>query len=299
MLKSPLRYPGGKQKAIAQIARYLPPQFREFREPFVGGGSVFLHVHQRHPEVSCWINDLNPELYHFWSQVKTNLPQLVEQVWQVKRQTTDGRALFTQLAAIDPRTLSSLERAVRFFVLNRITFSGTIESGGYSAAAFQSRFTDSAIQRLADLKESLVETTVTHSDYSDLLQQPGEQVFIFLDPPYLSKTRSKLYGRKGDLHTGFDHDRFAERMAQCPHQWLITYDDCDQVRQNFAFAQIYEWELQYGMNNYRQANAEKGKELFITNYAVEWQKTVRTIEDDALDMGSDGLILDPSKTKPV
>lgn len=34
MLKSPLRYPGGKQKAIPQIAHYLPPKFKEFREPF-------------------------------------------------------------------------------------------------------------------------------------------------------------------------------------------------------------------------------------------------------------------------
>ena len=46
MLKSPLRYPGGKQKAISQIAHYLPPKFKEFREPFVGGGSIFFYVLQ-------------------------------------------------------------------------------------------------------------------------------------------------------------------------------------------------------------------------------------------------------------
>ncbi|BAZ03326.1 D12 class N6 adenine-specific DNA methyltransferase (plasmid) [Tolypothrix tenuis PCC 7101] len=269
MLKSPLRYPGGKQKAIPQIAHYLPPKFKEFREPFVGGGSVFFHVSQKYPSMPCWVNDLNSELYYFWLMVKTNQRELVESVWKVKKQTTDGRALFKSLAAAPPSTMSPLERAVRFFVLNRITFSGTIESGGYSDASFKGRFTDSSIERLAALDGCFVNTRVTNFDYSVLLTEPGEDVFIFLDPPYLSKTQSKLYGKKGDLHTCFDHSHFAKLMSECSHKWLITYDDCEQVRHHFSFAYIYEWELQYGMNNYKQQKAEKGKELFITNYPVE------------------------------
>lgn len=217
-------------------------------------------------------------MYCFWWQVKTNLPELVEQVWNVKRQATDGRALFESLAAADTSTMTSLERAVRFFVLNRITFSGTIESGGYSNASFKGRFTESSIERLSVLSNCLTETRVTNFDYSLLLQEPGEDVFIFLDPPYLSKTQSKLYGKKGNLHTCFDHERFAELMSQCQHKWLITYDDCEEVRDNFSFAHIYEWELQYGMNNYMQGKAEKGKELFIANYPVESCKELPLIE---------------------
>lgn len=269
MPKSPLRYPGGKQKAIPQIARYLPQQFQEFREPFVGGGSVLCHILQQEPQRACWINDLNPELYAFWLQVKTNLPELVDRVRQIKQTATNGRALFDRLAAVDSSSLSPIDRAVRFFVLNRITFSGTIESGGYSQASFQGRFTESSIQRLSDLRDWLEQTRITNLDYSVLLQAPGEDVFIFLDPPYLSKTHSKLYGRKGDLHTCFDHQRFARLMLDCRHKWLITYDDCEEVRENFAFAHVYEWELQYGMNNYMQGKAEKGKELFISNYAID------------------------------
>jgi DNA adenine methylase len=269
MSRSPLRYPGGKQKAISKIAPYLPPSFQEFREPFVGGGAVLFYVLQQHPSLSCWINDLNPELYCFWVQVKTNLAALVEQVWQVKRSSQDGRALFEDLVSVNTTKLTPLERAVRFFVLNRITFSGTIESGGYSQASFESRFTDSSIHRLEHLEGCLEHTRITNADYSLLLQEPGEEVLIFLDPPYLSKTHSKLYGRKGQLHTGFDHQRFAKLMSACPHRWLITYDDCQEVRENFDFAHIYPWELQYGMNNYRQDRAEKGRELMITNYPVD------------------------------
>lgn len=234
----------------------------------MGGGSVLFYILQQNPTLPCWINDLNPELYHFWLQVKTELPTLVQQVEQIRQESRDGRALFDRLATADTSRMSPTERAVRFFVLNRITFSGTIESGGYSNASFEGRFTASSIQRLANLKGWLDHTQITNLDYSVLLQAPGEEVLIFLDPPYLSKTHSKLYGRKGDLHTCFDHDRFAQLMSQCSHRWLITYDDCEAVRHNFAFAHIYEWELQYGMNNYMQGRAEKGKELLISNYPV-------------------------------
>ena len=55
-------------------------------------------------------------------------------------------------------------------------------------------------------------------------------------------------------------------MKTCKHSWLITYDDSPEIRNNFKFAHIHEWELQYGMNNYKQGKAEKGKELFIYNY---------------------------------
>jgi DNA adenine methylase len=193
----------------------------------------------------------------------------VEQVWQVKKSETCGRELFNQLAKADTAKMTSLERATRFFVLNRISFSGTIESGGYSEASFLGRFTDSSIDRLAALDQSLVNTKITNLDYGQLLEEPGENVFIFLDPPYLANSQSRLYGKKGDLHTFFDHNRFAKLMQDCSHQWLITYDDCEQVRENFAFAFIYEWELQYGMNNYKQKQAKKGNELFITNYPID------------------------------
>ena len=68
------------------------------------------------------------------------------------------------------------------------------------------------------------------------------------------------------MHENFDHVEFAEEMKKCRHSWLITYDDSPEIRQNFQFAFIHRWELQYGMNNYRQGRAEKGAELFISNY---------------------------------
>lgn len=263
MIKSPLRYPGGKSRALPQIIERLPEKFSEFREPFVGGGSVFIYLKQKYPDLKIWINDLNTELYLFWKFAQSDLSKLVEEIRRVKRTCTEGKVLFQELTTVDVGEISEFDRAVRFFVLNRITFSGTVESGGFSREAFLTRFTDSSIDRLEKLENILKDIKITNLDYSELLEAEGKNIFIFLDPPYFIATKSRLYGKDGNLHTGFDHELFAERMKACPHQWLITYDNSPRIRENFAFAEIYDWELQYGMNNYKQKNSAKGKELFI------------------------------------
>ncbi|MEH2150945.1 DNA adenine methylase [Nostoc sp.] len=289
MIKSPLRYPGGKSKAINQIVEYLPESFSEFREPFVGGGSVFIYLKQKFPDIKIWINDLNRELFLFWKIAQSDLAQLVKEIRHIKFKYTDGKLLFTELTSVDVNKLSDIERAIRFFVLNRITFSGTVESGGFSQEAFHKRFTYSSIERLEKLENILSKNVqITNLDYSYLLKPEGENVFLFLDPPYFSATKSKLYGKDGDLHTSFEHQRVAELLQQCHHRWLITYDDSLHIRENFQWANISEWELQYGMNNYKQSVAAKGKELFITNYEVklylEKKSQVQNLANPALQL---------------
>jgi DNA adenine methylase len=268
LIKSPLRYPGGKSKAIPQIINYLPEHFTEYREPFVGGGSLFIYLKQKNPQLECWINDLNVDLYNFWLLAKEENQKLCDETWKLKQKHSDGRKLFEFLTKQNVEELSKLERAVRFFVLNRITFSGTIEAGGYSQKAFESRFTDSSLERLVPLEGLLENVRITNCDYRQVLTPSEQKVFTFFDPPYLSATKSKLYGKKGALHTAFSHEEFADSLQKYQHNWLVTYDDSEDIRKNFPFATIYEWELQYGMNNYKQAKAAKGKELFISNYPV-------------------------------
>jgi len=101
------------------------------------------------------------------------------------------------------------------------------------------------------------------------VQKEGENVFIFLDPPYYSATKSALYGKNGNLHKVFDHERFAENMKNCQHKWLITYDDSEYIRKLFSFANIVPWNLTYGMRNVTDSSDQNGKELFISNYLTQ------------------------------
>lgn len=249
----------------------MPKNFAEFREPFVGGGSVFIYLKQQYPELKIWINDLNPELFFFWKTAQSNLTQLVQEIFEIKSKYSDGKKLFKELTEVSVDELSEIERAIRFFVLNRITFSGTVESGGFSQQAFYKRFTISSIERLEKLEYVLSDVKITNLDYSNLLQDCNKNTLLFLDPPYFTATKSRLYGKRGGLHISFDHKRFSNEIRNCCGNWLITYDNCLEIRDNFSFANIQEWEVQYGMNNYKQVNAPKGKELFISNYEINYK----------------------------
>jgi DNA adenine methylase len=107
-------------------------------------------------------------------------------------------------------------------------------------------------------------TQITSVDFEEVIQAPGKDVFLFLDPPYFTAT--KLYGRGGSLHE-FDHQRLANTLKKTNHRFLVTYDDCPEIRRLFEWANIRNWQLQYGMNNCNLERESKvGSELFISNY---------------------------------
>ena len=270
MIRSPLRYPGGKSRAIERIVALVPP-FKEYREPFVGGASIFISLRQRFPEKKFWINDKYTELINFWRKSQTDSETVLKQVRFWKNDISEGRRLFYFLRE-NQENFSEIEKAAAFFVLNRITFSGTTEAGGFSVQAFEKRFTDSSIERLAQISPLLKDVEITDLDYEEVVLRRGENVFLFLDPPYFSTTNSALYGKNGNLHKTFDHERFAVTMKKCPHRWLLTYDDSSFVRQLFSFAKITNWNLMYGMRNQTSTSNQKGNELFISNYAVNFNR---------------------------
>ena len=145
--------------------------------------------------LKIWINDLNSELFLFWKVAQSDLQKMVEEIFYIKNSCFDGKKLFKELTSVVVDELSDLERAVRFFVLNRITFSGTVESGGFSNQAFNKRFTVSSIERLEKLDYILTDVKITNLDYSHLLKDKSKDIFLFLDPPYFTATKSKLYGK--------------------------------------------------------------------------------------------------------
>lgn len=256
LIKSPLRYPGGKSKALAKILENLPLGFNEeweYREPFVGGGSLFIYLAQTYPNLKIWINDLNPEVYAFWFAVKNNPSELLRLINSLKDDyKNNGRELKDYLISTSNKDL--IFRGARFFILNRITFSGTIESGGYSESAFRDRFTESSILRLKLLDGLMGNIKVTNLNYAPLLKY-SERVFMYLDPPYLSA--KNLYGKNGSLHNNFNHVKLRDYLSVCKNNFLMTYDDSLEIRELYKDFNIKEFYLTYSM---RQG---KGRELFI------------------------------------
>lgn len=280
MIKSPLRYPGGKSRAVKLITSLIT-SFDEYREPFVGGGSVYIKLKQLFPVRKYWINDIYQGLYYFWFECQKDVTTVINRVRYFKDKFQTGKELYKYL--IDNiAEFDTLDKAAAFFVFNRITFSGTSESGGYSEQSFTGRFTESSIQRLVKFGEVIQNTNITNLDYQNVIEIQGNNVFIFLDPPYYSASKSSLYGKNGNLHKGFDHARFAETMKKCKHKFLITYDDSEYIRNLFSFARIIPWELTYGMRNIKEESNQIGKELFISNYLDEIPSCLKNINQTTI-----------------
>jgi len=278
MVRSPLRYPGGKSRVVKFLARFVPKDFKEFREPMFGGGSLTLYLAQLYPNRRYIGGDVNEDVYCFWKTLKEDSETLIREVVKIKERFRNGRELFNTLLKRRNEERNCLQRAVEFFVLNRITFSGTVDSGGYSEQAFRKRFTTSSVERLRKVAPILKRIEFFHGDYSHLLRMEGEDVVIYLDPPYFANKDSRLYGKRGDLHACFDHFRLRKEVEKTQHKVLITYDDNELIRELYKDFYILEWTQNYGMSSFTGRN-KRGRELLIANFPLK-SKTLVVLSSD-------------------
>jgi DNA adenine methylase len=281
-LKTCLRYPGGKSKATQTLAPWFPENFKEYREPFIGGGSVAFYATQAYPDASIWINDLYIPLYNFWIQLRDNGEKLSDMLNLIKTKVSDyenqedkdkaHRDLFDKTKE-DINTQDGLERAVSFFILNKCSFSGLTENSTFSPTASRSNFSFVGIEKLKEYSKLVNKWKITNIDYSEVMNTPGKDVFVFLDPPY--DIKDFLYGKDREMHKSFDHDVFAEMVYKCPHKFMITYNLNDRLCELYKNYYLREWKIRYSMAH--RGNKGSGEnlktELLVTNY-----QTVNTLE---------------------
>jgi DNA adenine methylase len=266
---TPLRYPGGKYRASNNIISYINSDYEEYRELFLGGGSVLISLLQRYPHKKYLANDINYDLMCFWKQLQKNCNELVDRILGIKNNVTNGKKLYYDLTKYGLSNKDELEKAVRFYILNRITYSGTVDSGGYSEGAFKNRFTKSRIYDLYDLSSLIKNVEFYNKDYSNFLKKGDKNTLIYLDPPYYDNKESKLYGNNGDLHENFDHLEFIKNVESSDLNIIITLDYSDIINKNFlnkSKFNIYPLYIQYSMDNVNGNKPKYEKEVIITNY---------------------------------
>ena len=222
-LKTPPRYPGGKSRAVQKLSQYLPDlrNYDQFREPFLGGGSVAIYITKQYPFLDIWVNDLYEPLVNFWQQLQMLGHDLKSELVDLKtaNNTSDkARQLFlVSKEKINDKTVSNFDRAVAFYVVNKCSFSGLTESSSFSEQASNNNFNLRGIQRLPGYSEIIGKWRITNYSY-DYLMDGYKGAFMYLDPPY--DIKDNLYGNKGSMHKRFDHDKFA---ADCDnHSMDIT-----------------------------------------------------------------------------
>ena len=271
--KTPLRYPGGKSRAIKFLHKYLPSVIQSYTEPFLGGGSMALYITQTYPNALITVNDSYKPLWCFWTQLQKCGKELMHELIDIKKNTWDSvddqKSLFKDCKKILQTSTDDYELAKAFYIVNKCSFSGLSESSSFSRQAYEGNFTLNNIKKLTIYQDIIKLWNITNLDYAFYMQPDYEQDFIFLDPPY--DIKSFLYGKDGSQHKGFDHDEFKnhiDNLDRWQANFMVTYNSNPHTIELYKTYHCLSWDLKYTFRStgtYMQDQKER-KELLIYNY---------------------------------
>lgn len=261
-MSSFFRYPGGKSKLSNFILKHLDVYYKnndlEYREPFFGGGSIGLKFISSNPQwKKIWINDKDVGISDLWTSViqypqelkylVKNFSPSVELFGIYKKELLEHNDTYIEKDKI-------VQRGFKKLALHQISYSGLgTKSGGplggkeqKSKYKIDCRWSPDYICKKIDKLHTLFSkleiknNKCTSLDFEELIKCPGN-CFLYLDPPYYIKG-NELY------QNGFtkdDHNRLADLLKSTEHPWILSYDDCEEIRSLYNWAKIKSTAVNY------------------------------------------------------
>ncbi|KJS39985.1 MAG: hypothetical protein VR70_06925 [Rhodospirillaceae bacterium BRH_c57] len=219
-MKCVLRYSGGKYLLAPTLVSARALMVQEYREPFVGGGSVFFAMRERGVASSYWINDADPKIAQFWTVVRDQADNLCDLLFTLLAEHGNTKELFL-VAKTMMESENAVEAAAGLWIVNRLAYAGMVAKGGFNPTYLdESRGVKANfIQNIRRASHLLQGVRITNLDYKEVVAEPGEDVMVFADPPYHKK--GKTIYEFGEINL----DEFRETVAQSPHNILVTIDD--------------------------------------------------------------------------
>lgn len=263
----PFRYPGGKFYALNILAPFwINCPHDEYREPFVGGGSVFFTKEKSRYNI---INDIDTELTTTYRIMQN--PNTRQQLLDLVKNEIASKERWKEVFDFEPK--SDLEIAYRYFYLNRTSFSGKLSSPAWGYREKRSLPPSRWGERIIPCGEKLEGVDVYNVDFEEIIKMPskGKRVLMFIDPPYFKPSKKKHYRYGFDLA---DHIRLANALKETKHSFFLTYEDAPEIRELYSWARIYEMSFFYrvGDSSTSEGKRQQGAELVITNYDVNIQR---------------------------
>lgn len=260
-IQSPFRYPGGKFYALKFIIPFLNAYpHDEYREPFVGGGSVFFGKPKAEHN---WLNDLEQDVIETYKAFQDD--QRSDLLTRRVNSEIASRERHAEIKGLVP--LDNDDVAFKTYYLNRTSYSGIIHKPAWGYAIGASSPPENWHRYIKGANKKLSGVDLTSLDFTQVLSAParGKRILMYLDPPYFLADQKRAYTKSFKLD---DHLRLEKMLRDLGHAFLLSYDDCPQIRELYSWAHIYEQTWFYNTAN--SAGPRKvGKELFITNYKVE------------------------------
>lgn len=258
----PFRYPGGKYYAMNILEPFWNSvKHSEFREPFAGGATVFFTK----PKASKnWLNDLDSELMICYKTMQN--PQTRERMVKELTAETASKERWREVFESNPQ--SDYEIGKKYYYLNRTSFSGKLVSASWGYRPKRSLPPERWAERIIPCGEYLKNVTLTNLDFSEVIRADGENVLLYVDPPYFLPPKHKHYRCGFDLE---DHVRLSEELKNTKHKFFLTYDDCEEIRNLYHWANIVPVAFFYRVDNSSVGGGRRkvGFELIITNFELQ------------------------------
>lgn len=251
-MTGPLAYIGGKQRLAKRIIQIFP-EHTTYVEPFAGGAQVFFHKNPSEVEV---LNDLYGELINFFRVCQSHHEELL----RCLRFCLVSRKWFALFKSQNPETLTDIQRAARFFYLQKNSFAGLVRSPAYHYHVV--RPPSFNVGRLPELFEKahkrLERAQIECLPYEEILKRYDRpKTLFYLDPPYWNRKLYKFNFSESDF------EKLEERLQKIRGKFVLSLNDLPEVRQLFRRFQMREVELAYTA---QQKAGKRYRELLITNF---------------------------------
>lgn len=260
-----LRYAGGKSRIVKQIApRFLPAA--RYVEPFFGGGWVGFAYLRAHCPSASWINDADPFVANLWQVIKNSPEELKQLVTDEHTPDVDTyrKCLEHEIlgAVTDPIADALGKLIVQKQSRGGLGARAGSPIGGWDQAGcyeIDCRWNASRISKDIDAAHSLLKTSrITSLDFEEVLSECGPDDFVYLDPPYWERGKDMYC-----IHlTPRDHERLAANLRKSAAKWLLSYDDCPEVRNLYSWAKVDTINVRHGGEKKKSA-----RELLIQSEA--------------------------------
>lgn len=257
-MKSPLNYIGGKSRLAERIVKRIPSHTC-YCEPFSGAAWVLFTKSPSKLEV---INDLDNELVTFWRVIQHHLQPFLEYF----KYAVISRKLFELENRKDPETLTDIQRAVRYYYLQRLSFGGKASGRVFGTGATRTPYLNLSTveETLLNVHWRMERVTIEHLDACKCIEKydrPG--TFFYIDPPYYRTSQDYAHQFKDA-----DFQRLVSTLKKLSGRFLLSLNDHPDIRAMFRMFSIESVTLKYTAGNSRTCSTTRSKdrkELFIHN----------------------------------
>lgn len=265
--KTPLRYPGGKQRLWTFVDEILTENdlvAADYVEPFAGGAGVAMELLLRGRVRRVHLNDSCVAVFSFWHSILTEPERFCRAVSRASLNVDTWRRQRDVFRERD--TADRFDLGFAMFYLNRCNRSGILNGGVIGGleqvgdwkidARFPRNELISRIEAIAARKSDIkIRNWDAERFIIQYVPRLPEKTLVYCDPPYFRKAE-RLYPNH---YKPEDHHRIATVIQRSiPQHWIVSYDSCDEIKAFYEGRASFQYLLQYNA-----AKAYKGSELFI------------------------------------